>query len=304
MMAASPTEVAVVIDPAFAEDLVRRASRAGDGGDAGPRHAARVGPLYAVRDQAERDAAFGRLALEEFEELGLAERVRDAVRSRPLLRDRVRRVLLAEAGGPGDAGVTCEPDGSCLGIRVEAGRFDRPGRLGEWLRHVLGHAQDTLDPAFGFVPGRSEALLSPPAQARFHRLWDVAVDAGDTASAGSPGTREAHRAVMAADLGGMADDVVGAVMRLLAGRPRPSFEQLLRWAEDRADLIVTATGRRIPGGTDRCPLCGFAGRDITQPDAAVAAAVRREYPDWRPERGLCGRCNDRARLAGGRGGGS
>lgn len=305
MIAAAPAPaLPVTVDPGFAEDLVRRMLRSGDeeARAALRRHAARVEPLYAIGDRATRDSAFGRTALVEFEELGLGDRIRLAVMARPMIAERVRQVLLAEARGRVDEGVTWEPSGAHLGIRVEASRFDRPDRLDRWLHHVLGHAQDTLDPAFGYVPGRTESVLSTPAQARFHRLWDVMVDAVRPDRVAVGDDAGAHRASVAADMPGVPDDVLDAVLARLAGPPRPTFDDLLCWAADRTLLITAATGGPLEDRRDRCPLCGFPGIDIVPPGPAVAGMVLREYPDWRPELGLCGRCGDRYRLAGHRGG--
>ncbi len=118
---------------------------------------------YAIPDGPAREAAFGSLALEEFEDLGLADALRAAVAERPSVAARVAVVLLAEARGRADEGVTWEPGGTHLGIRVDLARYDDPEGLAAWARHVLGHAQDTADPAFGSRAGLAEARLGVPA---------------------------------------------------------------------------------------------------------------------------------------------
>ena len=55
-----------------------------------------------------------------------------------------------------------------------------------------------------------------------------------------------------------------------------------------------AEGRPRP---DRCPLCSFPSADVASPEAALAAAIEAEYPNWRRDDGLCGRCADRFRFA-------
>lgn len=306
MSVVAAVELPVRVDPGFAETLVDRRLRTIAGGDAAVlrRHADRSEALYTIADPRARESAFQRLALVEFEELGIADRIRDAIAARPLVRERVRQALLAEARGRAEEGVTWEPSGAHLGIKAEASRFDRPDGLAGWLEHVLGHAQDTLDAAFGFVPGRAEAVLPAPALARFHRMWDVAVDAARPDPDAPGRSPDDHRASIGADLPGEPGAVVDAVIERLAGRPRPTFAQLIGWSMDRSALIEAATGRRPEVRRDRCPLCGFPSSDVALPEASVAEAVRGEYPGWRPEEGLCGRCADRVRLAGRRGGGA
>jgi hypothetical protein len=262
-------------------------------------HADRVEPLYSLAEGQDRDVAFERLALAEFEEFGFGDAIRQAIEERVDMASRVRAVLLAEARNRLDEGVTWEPSGTHVGIRLELARFDDHERLVNWVRHVLGHAEDTLDPTFAFQPGQVEASLGAPAQGRFHRLWDVTVDARLAAVGRShPGaSREAHRARLAADLPGSPDSVVDALMDRLWDGPRPTFAELAAWSVDRHAFAFGSVGSRADDRPDRCPLCRFPGDDVVAPSADIAALVGAEYPAWRPADGLCGRCTDRYRFA-------
>lgn len=306
MTAVSPARLPVRVDPAFAEALVWRVlSSPGVAGTELPAiHAARVEPLYDLPPGAEREAAFGHLALSEFEELGLAEALLSAIEERPDVARRVRVVLLGEARSASDEGVTWEPAGAHLGIRVDAARFDDPERLRHWARHVLGHAEDTLDPGFGFQPDWLETALAAPARARFHRLWDVTVDARLEA-AGHPApaaSRADHRARLGDDLSASPDPVVDAVLEQLWVGPRPTFAELAAWSTTRGAIADALAGVTDDERPDHCPLCRFPSDDIRNPEEPIARLVAAEYPDWRPERGLCGRCADRYRFAGRLGG--
>ena len=298
------------IDPALAEAAVERALASGGpmGSEALAGNRRRAEPLYGVVDPAERRAAFGRFALVEFETLGLAEPILRAIAERPTVAGRVRVALVGEARGRHDEGITCEPRGQHLGIRIEASRFGDPGATLAWTRHALGHAEDTLDPAFGFEPGWDEAGRSwvvAAAQARLHRLWDVSVD-GRLAAAGhlaAEPARRRHRAAIAGDLRGVSEGAIDAVIARLWEEPRPAFHDLLDWAARPIALVhIAAPGEPGLPNPDRCPLCGFAGDDVFPPAASVAALVEADYPAWRAAHGLCGRCTDRYRFAGQLGG--
>ncbi|MEW5989904.1 MAG: hypothetical protein AB1736_00985 [Chloroflexota bacterium] len=308
-MSAAPS-LTLRIDPALAEAAVDRALTSGDSTRpdalAGSRH--RAEPLYGIAEPALRAAAFGRFALAEFEAMGLAEPILRAIAERPGVAQRVRVALLGEARGRHDEGVTCEPQGEHLGFRIEASRFANPAAVLTWARHALGHAEDTLDPAFGFEPGWDEvggAAAAAAAQARLHRLWDVSVD-GRLAAAGHLAVESArgrHRAAIGSDLRGVSEMAIEAVVARLWAGPRPTFPDLLDWAT-RPIALVRALAPGEPGQPrpDRCPLCGFAADDVVPPATSVAALVNADYPAWRPEHGLCGRCADRYRFAGRLGG--
>ena len=268
----------------------------------------RTEPFYELADPIQRDAAFARHAVAEFERLELAVPLVRAIEERPGVADLVRIVLVGSARGHADEGITCEPGGVHLGIRVDGARFIDPEGLLAWARHALGHAEDTLDPAFGFAPGWEETALGRVAaaiQARLHRLWDVSVD-GRLAAAGllpDASVPQRHCERLGADLPGISAETVDVIFGRLWDGSRPTFGQLLAWATRPVELVraVCPDASRQPR-PDRCPLCRFPGDDVASPTAAISALVAVDYPAWRPDLGLCGRCTDRYRFAGRLGG--
>lgn len=301
----------VRVDPALAEAVVYRVLLRAEAFGIAPEwvaaHRRRLDRLYDV-EPTSRDATFGRFATSEFEALDLIAPLREAISERPAFADRVAVVLVGEAGGRFDEGVTCESAGRHLGIRLETRRFDDRDDLLAWARHALGHAEDTLDPAFGFEPRWDEALRRRGGGAsvgRLHRLWDVGVDAR-IAAAGRldvASTLQRHRSALAADLPDVAAATIDRVVGYLWAEPRPTFGRLRSWAERPTELLdEAAPGDAAQARPDRCPLCGFPSADVDVPDGLVAAAVSADYPAWRPADGVCGRCSDRYLIAGALGG--
>ena len=309
MTLSPPSSLVFRVDPAFAEAVVRSVLSAADRGPEDQAYRQLAMPVYEMADPAARDRAFLRLAVDGFEQLGLTDPLRRAIKERPAVSDHVQTVLVGEARGPFEEGITWEPGAAHLGMRLEARRFLDRGALLAWARHVLGHAEDTMDPAFGFRPGweaSSDGRLPAAAQARLHRLWDVTIDArlaraGLLADRATP-TR--HRERLAADLPGSGPEVVDLVFERLWTGPRPTFEELSAWAA-RPIGLVTVVAPDAPGRprADRCPLCRFPADDVVPPERSVADLVVADYPAWQPDLGLCGRCTDRYRFAGRLGGG-
>lgn len=272
------------------------------------RHHRRTARAYGLDDPGARDREFAAVARAEFHELGLVDPLLVALGERPALAARTRVLLVGQARAGHDEGVTCEPGAQHLGFRLEPRRFGDPPALARWARHALGHAEDTLDPAFGFIPGwdgdgRGVGIRTA-AQERVHRFWDVSVD-GRLARQGFDGGsgRARHVDRLRADLPGASPEAVEAAMDRLWSGARPTFATLLGWAERPAGMVEGLDAAAIaPPRPDRCPLCRFPSDDVGVPEPEIAARVVAEYHGWRPEQGLCGRCTDRYGLAGRLGG--
>jgi hypothetical protein len=257
--------------------------------DAHRAHRRRADAAYAIDDTVERDAAFGRLAVREFEELRLAEPILVAIAERPNVARAARVVLVGEAGGRLDEGVTCEAGGAHLGFRVDPARFGNPGDLLGWARHVLGHAEDTLDPGFGFEPGWEEGAggsIAAATRARLHRLWDVTIDARLATAGFLPDLATLDRR------GRIAADLPGVGGRHRPGRAapgncpgRPSGPLRL--------LAVARLASITPRSRADRARCAGSRATTSSPDPAISVLVAADYPDWRPADGLCGRCADR-----------
>lgn len=303
----------LALAPELAEEIAWRAIlRAEQAGrpELRARHHERGAAAYLLPPGSARDRAFAELARQEVEELDLLAPVRAAVLERPLLAGSIDLVLLSRALGPSDETVTCDPASRRLGLRATPDRFVDPIRLRAWARHAFGHAEDSLDPSFGFEPGW-ERSVDPATAERLHVLWDASID-GRAAEAGRPVvgvSRDVHlgRLVGLLPPGGARTAAV-LVERCWSG-PRPDFETLRRWAEaphdagdsppDRKAAPVPHEGRceptLLPGR--RCPLCRFPSAVLLVPSGALAASIARAHPGWQPEAGVCERCSDRYRLA-------
>ncbi len=289
------------IDPALAEALAwRTLARLEAAGDPAPiaQHHRRATPLYELAESGDRDAAFRRLAEREVLELRVLEPIEAAFAERAELVEQIEVLLLGEASSRAQEGATCDGNGRRIGLRALIHRFDDPVRLRGWASHVFAHAADTLDPAFQYEPGWDEGVVAVGRAERVHQLWDISLD-GRCARAGrAPATpRERHEAALAALFTATAPDAVGATVERLWSGARPTFPELRAWAAEPERL--GEGGAFVAGDlwSGRCPLCSFPSHDLAVPDHEIASDVGREYPDWRPELGICSRCLDRYAFA-------
>ena len=141
--------------------------------------------LYRTPASPTRERAFRDLAAKWFDQLGLARPIESALRACPRVRDGIvtidiRHVVRArdecsEVLGRSGA---CKPERLVLGLRPE--RFLVPATLEELALREFLHADDMLDPAFGFErtfdagaePGSAQLEL---VRDRFCVLWEARV---------------------------------------------------------------------------------------------------------------------------------
>jgi hypothetical protein len=301
-------QIEIHIDPSFAEEAVFLELSAQEGavdrGMAQAFHTERSA-LYGGQGSAEqRAAAFHHLAARYFRELGLAELFAARLDEAPLVTAHVQAVIVRRVFCrkdervelyvlPGSQAPRDAEGPATLLIDLQVVRCRDRGRLVAWLRHELMHVSDMLDPAFAYMPhpelsGEYE-LEDDLIRERFRLLWDLSVE-GRMRRRGWPTTvdqpvrrREFERMSVP-----WAPERREAVWRDLGTRARWTQRELLQLAQD--ERLTRMLGQ----GGIRCPLCHFPTRegvrDWSHERAAVAEAIRADYPAWRPSHGACLQC--------------
>ncbi len=200
------------IEPALAEEAVferiRALERAGDP-RAGDWHREREA-LYAQPEGAARERAFGRLASTWFERLGLDRPLSEALAATARVRGAVVEVRLHRAGRPKAEGSELFRDGghSTLVFALTPARFAEPDRLIDFFLRECLHAEDMLEPAFGYRPDLGPGLLEEPARTELVRdrvrvLWEARVRSRMAAILGAPAALEPAPAFLRAFAGAL-----------------------------------------------------------------------------------------------------
>jgi hypothetical protein len=170
-----------------------------------------------------------------------------------------------------------------------------------------------VNPAFGYspqlhLPGQNAAQQRLTRE-RYRLLWDITIDGRLAVAAdvrrrtdsqphdappppvGSylPGSHEYHSAAFDRAFGFWPESRRDEVFDALWNNPTPRHDDLLAIAADPRD--IKSALEPTPGAP--CPLCGFATFDwaeIHTLSEPTLTAIRREFPQWTPEEGACGRC--------------
>ena len=263
--------------------------------------------LYNILDPEERNDAFFRLHREWFREWGLEAQLLDRVAEYPLLDTHLGLLAFRKALTRKDQGaelyVNPEADtpagASAAGRRHGVVALSPPQwldleSLKAFLRHELMHLQDMVDPAFGYRPDVDDRVALAHRRRlvgeRYRVLWDITIDGRLVRAGRATGATEAeHRALFDAAFSFWDEATRARLFRELWSDPHPRHGTLLRLAADPQGLWDAP--RPAPGAP--CPLCSMptyawsAREQVTPP---ILEAIRREFPDWTPEHGLCNRC--------------
>jgi hypothetical protein len=190
-------------------------------------------------------------------------------------------------------------------VKLLSDRFLDIPYLKKLVRHELMHASDMLSESYGY---RDERLGGNPMEEsivkeRYCTFWDIYVDSRlirkgkETLS-----DKEGRYAEFEALYKKIPDEVKIAVFDVLWQDENLTHDKILGLAKDVNEVIKISEGLPIkhtlkkkktilPGA--QCPLCQFRTynwvENIEQ-DAHLVNAIKKDFPDWEPEDGVCEQC--------------
>jgi hypothetical protein len=253
-----------------------------------------------------RDTAFRHLHERWFEQLGFRRRIVDIVNEFRFVARDVSRVVITPAGGRGgqSAELFGTPGAYSVVLVVAAATLLDPAAFAYWARHELMHIDDMLDPTFEYDlaarPNGSSLAARNLWRDRYALLWALSIDARLAQCHPTARLLKTQRKMEFALAWGISDSVAANEVfdhfwtNFTAGRP--THQELITWTRatwtGAAESEHASPHRRavLPG--DPCPACRFKTFDWASASQLerIDEIVRGNFPDWRPENGLCGRC--------------
>lgn len=263
--------------------------------------------LYEVTDPEERERLFGELNRSWFIRLGLDNVIEQALQEQPLVQSRVKTCFLVSAAQRKEEGaelfVASDNDlkdtaRRTLRILIRPESLLKPHSLRAFLRHELFHIADMLDPVFAYEPALPKAEGGPTYDTlianRYRVLWDVTIN-GRMARRGwiSESVRDEQRSEFLRAFP-MLEAKAEKLFGLFFDGEQHSHSELTAFALDPRAAAGHLRGASTHGM--HCPLCRFPTHDFEpEPDHLgdeIIAAIRQDFPRWRPGLGLCAQCAD------------
>lgn len=263
--------------------------------------------IYEIADPEERERLFRKLYGAWFVRLGLKQPIEQAFREQPLILSEVKACLIGRATKAADEGaelfVHLDEDSHNARqrtvrvlLRPEA-LLSRESLL-TLLRHELFHIADMLDPAFAYVPDLPASKAGPTydslLQCRYTMLWDTAIN-GRMVKRGwlADSMRQQQLGEFVACFPMLQQDAA----KIFSGffdQQKHTHAEFVAFAQNPRAATGEAQTSARPGG--RCALCNFPTHAYEKNpdylDAALVAAIHKDFPQWYPHQGLCQQCAD------------
>ena len=272
-----------------------------------------IDPVYENFPLDERPSQFKKIEWDFFKKLGFHKLMKEAFDEYPELEQKACGGVIAKAVNPFDEGsyltkgMNQEAGQKRIVVKLLPDRFQEIPYLKKLVRHELMHASDMLSVSYGY---RDERLGGNPMEEsivkeRYSTFWDIFVD-GRLIRGGREtiSDKESRYREFESLYKKIPDEVKIAVFDVLWQEESLTHDKILRLAKDVNEVIKISDGLPVgqilkkkknifPGA--QCPLCQFRtyhwAENIEQ-DTYLVNAIKKDFPDWEPEEGVCGQCTE------------
>ncbi|MCF6154937.1 MAG: hypothetical protein E3K36_06725 [Candidatus Brocadia sp.] len=270
-----------------------------------------IDPVYENFPMDERPSQFKKIEWDFFKKLEIPKLIKEIFDEFPELEEKACGGVIAKAANNFDEGayltkgMNQESGQKKIVVKLMPDRFREIPYLRKLVRHELMHASDMLSETYGY---RDERLGGNPMEEsivkeRYCTFWDVYVDSrlirkGKETLSDKEGRYREFEALYKK----IPDEVKIAIFDFLWQDENLTHDKILRLAKDVNEVIKISEGLPIkhtlkkkktilPGA--QCPLCQFRTyhwvENIEQ-DAYLVNAIKKDFPGWEPEDGVCGQC--------------
>lgn len=268
-------------------------------------------PVYENFPLDERPAQFKKIEWDFFKKLGFFNLIKESFDEFPDLEGKVIGGVITKAKNPFDEGssLTKGPgegtEQKRIIVKLLIDRFQEIAYLKKLIRHELMHVSDMLSESFDYKDERlgcnpmEESIITE----RYSIFWDIFVDSRlirkekETIS-----DKEGRYAEFESLYKKIPTEIKAAIFNVLWQDECLTHNKILELAKDVNKVIKISEGLPIkhvqkmkktllPGA--QCPLCQFRTYNWVENlnhDSYIIDNIKRDFPDWEPDDGVCERC--------------
>ncbi len=276
--------------------------------------------IYEMEEE-KRHKRFRVLDEEFFNRLGYDVFLKEVFDEYPDIEEKIKEVHVRRATTRQNEGSNVVDEGTKVIIRLYPELFvEGSNEIRRVIRHELMHVSDMMNNKFEYNV-HEEFGLSPMEERiirdRYRLFWDISVD-GRLTNKGleTTASREERKKEFDSFFSKIPEESRDLIFDEMWNTKEPmTHTRMVELSKDTNKVLVLAAGSRsveelvedtkelgpLPGTT--CPLCGFPSYDWIEEvanDEDTAKVINEEFPDWKPQDGVCSRCAEYYKIKAGK----
>jgi hypothetical protein len=276
--------------------------------------------IYEMEEES-RPRKFKELDHDFFIRLGCDVYMKELFDEYPDIKEKIESVHIRRATTRQNEGSNVVDEGRKVIIRLYPEIFiEGVNEIRRVIRHELLHVSDMMNSKFEYDV--NEEFSPSPMEERIMRdryrlFWDISVD-GRLVNKGleTTATREERKKEFDSFFSKIPESSRGLIFTKMWEAEEPmTHNMMVELSKDTNKVLALAAGSRsvdelveetkelgpLPGTT--CPLCGFPSFDWVEEvakDEETAKVISEDFPDWKPQDGVCSRCAEYYKIKAGK----
>jgi len=276
--------------------------------------------IYEMEEES-RPRKFRELDSDFFNRLGCDVYIKEIFDEYPDIKEKIESVHVRRATTRQNEGSNVVDEGRKVIIRLYPEIFiEGINEIRRVIRHELMHVSDMMNSKFEYDV--NEEFSPSPMEERIMRdryrlFWDISVD-GRLVNKGleTTATREERKREFDSFFSKIPEDSREVIFTKMWEAEEPmTHNMMVELSKDTNKVLALAAGSRsvdelveetkelgpLPGTT--CPLCGFPSFDWVEEaakDEETAKVISEDFPDWKPQDGVCSRCAEYYKIKAGK----
>ena len=276
--------------------------------------------IYEMEEES-RPRKFRELDSDFFNRLGCDVYIKEIFDEYPDIKEKIESVHVRRATTRQNEGSNVVDEGRKVIIRLYPEIFiEGINEIRRVIRHELMHVSDMMNKEFNY--NVNEEFSPSPMEERIMRdryrlFWDISVD-GRLVNKGleTTATREERKREFDSFFSKIPEGSRDLVFTKMWEAEEPmAHDRMVELSKDTNKVLALAAGDRsseeliedtkelgpLPGTT--CTLCGFPSFDWVEEaakDEETAKVINEDFPDWKPQDGVCSRCAEYYKIKAGK----
>ncbi len=276
--------------------------------------------IYEMEEES-RPRKFRELDSDFFNRLGCDVYIKEIFDEYPDIKEKIESVHVRRATTRQNEGSNVVDEGRKVIIRLYPEIFiEGINEIRRVIRHELMHVSDMMNKEFNY--NVNEEFSPSPMEERMMRdryrlFWDISVD-GRLVNKGleTTATRDERKREFDSFFSKIPEGSRELIFSKMWDAEEPmAHDRMVELSKDNNKVLALAAGSRsaeelieetkklgpLPGTT--CTLCGFPSFDWVEEaaeDEDVVKVLKEDFPDWKPQDGVCSRCAEYYKIKAGK----